>query len=176
MEKLSKLTIRGMGCDPKSVTKETSPLALCIIYGVVTGVKQKSDINSAVLTTIFLGEFEGKNIVTGKDFVSEKMILPGGIEDAVQSKVVDGKSVRFGFQIAAVKNDSPMGYSYQASVLVSVAYVDAMSAIRAHIYASLASPATAEPTTPPPAPPPAPPTPAPPPAPPAPAPAPSRRK
>lgn len=139
---ISKMSVKGLGCNPRKVTAMDKPadgsqakLPLCRIFGLASGVKHGEDKSGNVWTAI-AGDFEGVNLQDGKVYRSGKLFLPGGIQEIIEVPLVQAESqdkqltVEFAFEIAAVQADNPIGYSYVATSLMKPAEADNLSRIR----------------------------------------------
>jgi hypothetical protein len=131
---ISKMAVKSLGCNPRKVDKENSPLALCQIFGKADGIKVGEGRDGRVWQCL-TGNFAGVNLVTGDEYRSGKLFLPGGIQEVIENAVKSlgegtDVTVRFGLQISAVVADNPIGYSYVARNLMPIATGDELSDLR----------------------------------------------
>lgn len=132
MENLSILTVKKMGCNPKRVNNKENtagvPVDLAMVYGVAERTKTKEDPTGFV--TQLLGTFEGVNLETKKTFASSKLILPYGIQDAIEAAMRKAEGpVSFVFQLRAAK-DTQAAYKFQAIPIVQPSASDPLSHLR----------------------------------------------
>jgi hypothetical protein len=131
---ISKMSVKGLGCNPKKVDDTNTPLALCQIFGKADGIKVGEGRDGRVWQCL-TGNFAGINLVNGEEYRSGKLFLPAGIQEVVENAVKslgEGSdvTVRFGLQISAVVASNPIGYSYQARNLMPMATGDELSDLR----------------------------------------------
>jgi len=134
---IPKLSVKALGCNPKAASAlkegDTTPVPLCKVWGVATGVKQGEAANGQIWTALS-GRFEGTNIQDGDGtvFQSGKLFLPTGFQEVIEGALAEAidAEVQFGLEIRAVRASNPIGYSYQAVVLVPPRENDALSQLR----------------------------------------------
>ncbi len=145
---LSKLTLKGMGCDPSKVKSLTdgNKLTLGRIYGIVNDVRYKEDRNKpGAYHTQFVGTLEGVNMETGEIFRSGICYFPAGISETMEAAFKqiaevskkDGTTpaAQFAFEIRSVKASNPIGYSYEAQAIRKPEQDDPLAELRAQLLA-----------------------------------------
>ena len=131
-EFLTKLTLKGIGCNPRIAATENKKVALARIYGVATGIKTKVDPKGDVFEAIE-GSFEAVNLKTGEVYRSGLLFLPGGIHETLTGSLKkggDGATIRFGLEVSAIPASNPIGYSYSARSLIPDAGDDLLADMR----------------------------------------------
>lgn len=108
---ISKITIKAIGANAKlgAVAQPGVRVHIADILGIATGTKVKEQPNGDIFTAI-TGQFEAVNVETGEVFSSGVLYLPGGIQESLESALVetprmvekDGKKVQ---ATKDVKND-----------------------------------------------------------------------
>jgi len=142
VEYVTKLNIKALGCDPR-LDKNVARKLLCRIYGTAQGLKHGEDGSGKVWTAL-VGNFEGVNIEEGSDDIgvvvrSGKLFLPEGIQGLIEGAIKEientagGKeeaSVTFALEIASIRAQNPIGYSYAAKNLAPVKKEDPLGELR----------------------------------------------
>ena len=126
---LPKLSLKGMGCEPRAAATSETPVELATIFGVATKIKMGEDGKGDVWTAL-IGQFEGVNLQTGEVFQSGKLFLPSGIQELIEEAIGNNEGVEFAFKILSVKASNPIGYSYQAETLTPPKEKDNLSHLR----------------------------------------------
>lgn len=91
---------------------------------VVTGTSDNGD------WVAFIGQFKAINTVSGEEFASGKLFLPGVASDLLEGAVNsdEANAVEFGFDILVEPNDaSATGYIYQAESLIAPSEDDTLA-------------------------------------------------
>jgi hypothetical protein len=149
---ISKLTLKGMGCNPGKVVALPAgeKCNLARIFGTIQDVKvTESKTIAGNLEVAFQGNFEGINLETGEVFRSGRLYLPKGISELMEQNLIkyhkeDAKaSVSFAFEIRSVHATNPIGYSYEAQAIQSAQKVDELAELRKAV---MALPAAGDPT------------------------------
>ena len=134
-EFLTKLTLKGMGCNPRVAATEEKKVPLARIYGVATGIKVKVDPKGDNFEAIE-GSFEGVNLKTGEVYRSGLLFLPGGIHETLSGSLKkggEGTTIRFGLEVSSIPASNPTGYSYSAKSLIPDAGGDLLADMRTSI-------------------------------------------
>lgn len=150
VEFASRLTIKDLGCDPSKVKKlpeGQTKLALARMYGIVSRVGFQEDRNTGATYTFFVGSFEGINLETGETVQANKMYLPEGASESlesivsqVQTKRGKSASVNFAFEIRALKStNSKSGYVYETAAILQPDLADPLKELRGQVVKATAS-------------------------------------
>jgi len=149
---LTKMSIATLGCNPKVASArplgDTTPIPLCAIYGIATGIKVKEDKATGNVWTPLVGEFEAVNLQSGETFISSVLYMPSGIHDVVEQAVMNPTDpenfnrVEFALEIRAVRANNPIGYSYQGVPRVAVAARDPLAHLRSSVASQIKLPET----------------------------------
>lgn len=137
---LTKLTLKGIGCNPSKAKAENKEITLARIYGVAGGVITKEGVNGFVSGVT--GTFEA---IRADDpdtrYQSGVLYLPVGIIDMLIDAVDTGEvdknnrpiygSVKFALELSAMPATNPIGYSYSATPLFDAEENDPLAEIRA---------------------------------------------
>ena len=112
--------------------------AVMRVYGIaskiVTGTSDNGD------WVAFLGQFKAINLLTGVDFTSGKLFLPGVASDLVEGAINgDGaNAIEFGFDVLVEPDESSaVGYIYQAESLIPPSDDDTLSKLEKTLTARL---------------------------------------
>lgn len=128
---LPQMNIKKCGGDPKQAIRDGKQTFMCRIYGEATDVKTK-EARSGDAYTYLVGAFRGIG-PDGTKYESDKLFLPGGIQESVEASYKAGgeKPVTFAYDIFANEDkDSSVGYRYAAKALMKTeasSRLDAMS-------------------------------------------------
>lgn len=144
---LTKLTLKGMRCNPKKVTakdeNDNTPHIMARIYGYGSDIKVKVDASGNAHVGL-MGDFEGINLETGDIYRSGILYLPGGIHEQLTApfeaynklsdedkKKTTPPKVEFALEIASVKASNAAGYSFAAkSLMAPKTDADPLAALR----------------------------------------------
>jgi hypothetical protein len=141
---ISKLTLKGMGCNPSKVVglPAGEKWNLARIFGTIQNVKvTESKTIAGNLEVAFQGNFEGINLESGEVFRSGRLYLPKGISELMEQNLAKyqaqdtNASVSFAFEIRSVKAATPIGYSYEAQAIQSAQKVDELAELRKAVMA-----------------------------------------
>lgn len=127
---LAEMTIKALGGNAKEAVKQSKAVFMARVFGEVSGTKTKERRDGSMYT-IMLGMFRGVD-GAGKMFESERLILPGGIQEALESatKTSEGKPVKFGYDIFSTPDDkSSVGYKYAAKTIIKTESHDRIAAL-----------------------------------------------
>lgn len=117
---ISTMNIKKLGCDPASAVAAKAEVALCKIWGFVTGIKAGVNPRDQSQMIALIGDFQGVNLETGEMQRAGRLFLPGGIHETLTAPYVNLKEgdekprLRFGFTISSLPSSAPVGYSYKA--------------------------------------------------------------
>lgn len=118
-ETLAEMSIKAMKCSPKEAIKQEKTVFMARVFGEVADVKTKERRDGSVYT-VLLGDFVGVK-ADNTEYESEKLILPGGIQESVLAavKAAEGKPIQFGYDISStVDEGSTVGYKYAAKTII----------------------------------------------------------
>lgn len=127
---IPEMNVKKLGADAKDAVRLDKTVYMCRIYGEASQVKSK-EARSGDMYSYLIGQFRGIN-AKGEKFESEKLFLPGGIMEAVESalSIADGKPVQFGYDIFSVVDEkSSVGYRYSAKTLIKSEATDRLTAM-----------------------------------------------
>jgi hypothetical protein len=124
---LPQINLKKIGCQPKQAVRLDKPVYMARIYGECTSVKTKDGRNGDPYSYL-VGMFRAVT-PDGKKWETEKLFLPGGIMEAVESQWESGgkKPVQFGYDILAVPDDNSVGYRYSAKSLIKTESSDRLA-------------------------------------------------
>jgi hypothetical protein len=148
MELISKLSMKGIGAQPKknSLTEGESK-NIAIVIGRVS----KYEVGQSTFGefTKFRGSFEATNVETGKVYKSGACFLPQVVEallvDAVDN-APDNSAVDFALAIGVKFSETATGYEYTVEPLTELKEADELTALRQVAMKALPAPATADET------------------------------
>jgi len=124
------LTFKKAGFDPKECIRQNKNVYLGAVFGEMVGFKTK-EAKSGDTYTILIGQFRIVNAAEKANFESEKMILPGSIQETLEATFSSGggKPVVFGYDIFAAPSDNTIGYQYAVKTIIKSAASDRLEEI-----------------------------------------------
>lgn len=132
---LSKLSLKGMGCQPKK--GEFKPDSPARPLARIFGIAKKHDVVSTAFgdSPRIIGEFEGVNLATGEAFKATKAFLPNVIAEimvnALDAREEGDEALEFAIEIGAQYSEKGgHGYAYTVKPLVKTKSRDALSHLR----------------------------------------------
>lgn len=149
MELLSKISIKGIGAQPKAseVPEGSQPIRLAVLYGRTNGYTVGQ--SSFGEFTKFRGSFEAVNARTGEEFKSGAILLPRVVEDllreALDSREDDNAALDFALEIGVKNSSAPIGYEYTVKPLTELKVSDELLSLRQIATKALPAPTNSEP-------------------------------
>lgn len=145
---IGKITIKGIGANPKRAIKEEKKVLLANIYGTVSGTKQVENRINGNCDEALLGMFEAHNCESGEIFRAGKLFLPSTAQNLVVAEIKrllgqdDNATVTFGFEISAAPSEkAPIGYEYHVKSLLKPEVADPLEQMREKIFGTKQLPA-----------------------------------
>ena len=118
---LAQMTIKKMGGDPKEAIRQGKQVFVCRIYGEAVSLKTKEAKNGDMYSFL-IGQFRGET-PTGF-YESEKLFLPGSLQDNVEAALANGTPVQFGYDVFSTPDDNSVGYRYAAKAIIKTEAAD----------------------------------------------------
>ncbi|MGH7782388.1 MAG: hypothetical protein ACREO5_00865, partial [Candidatus Binatia bacterium] len=131
------LNIKAIGCEPrdcfqnKSEANPRGVIPLCKIWGRAVSLKHGENRRDNSAWTALSGKFGAINLKNNQVYNSGKLFLPQGIQDIIESGVVQiqravdaGQAVEgdafitFALELRSKTAENPIGYTYEAMNLI----------------------------------------------------------
>lgn len=127
---LPQMTVKLIGADPRDAIQNNERTYLCRVYGEVTDIKTKEDRKGDAYSYL-LGTFmavretatdaEFAEVGDAMFFYAEKLFLPGGIQEKVETVFNSNakKPTQFGYDLYSVPDRAvSVGYRYAAASIM----------------------------------------------------------
>jgi len=130
---IPQMNIKKIGANPKEAVKQEKAVFMGRIYGECTSIKTK-EARSGDVYNYMVGQFRAVN-GAGEKFESEKLFLPGGIFETIESawKAGGEQPVQFGYDIFAVPDTNSVGYRYSAKSLIKTEASDRLAGMSSQL-------------------------------------------
>lgn len=130
------VTALGEKPAPEKLAAIRVPLGL--VFGIITGVKQSIDSKTGELRSALVGNFEGRNAVTGEVVRATRCYLPV-VQEKLESEFnslpanIRGNRMKFQANIFAVHNEDRYGYRYSVDLPLADASNDPLADMRSEL-------------------------------------------
>lgn len=121
-EPLAQMSVKDCGMDPKEAVRKRATVFMVRIFGEASAMKTKT-ARSGDAYSYFIGNFGAIN-ANGKEFVSDKLFLPGSIAEKleVQLSGSNGAPVEFGYDIYSTEDTkATAGFRYASKTVIETA-------------------------------------------------------